>query len=123
MPSRFLITTFSDLTKIHFHDFKSLYWGELASLTKHKSGSETGLGQINYETAFIRSLEHRIISLEKQLEQKQQIIEKLLINNNTQVQALLQKDKAMKPSTKGNLTVNKASLIGVNRIESEINGQ
>ena len=98
-------------------------WGELASLRKHKSGSETGHDQINYEPAFIRSLEHRIISLEKQLEQKQQIIEKLLINNNTQVQALLQNDKAMIPSTKGNLTVNKASLNGVNRIESEINGQ
>ena len=36
-----------------FHDFKEFVWGELASLRKHKSGSETGRDQIHYETAFI----------------------------------------------------------------------
>ena len=106
-----------------YHDFKEFVWGELATLRNHTSESPIDHGQINYETALIRSLEHRITSLEKQLEQKQQIIEKLLINNNTQVQALLQQDKAMKPSTKENFTVNKASFNEVNRIESEKNGK
>ena len=50
-----------------------------------------------------------------QLEQMQHTIEKLLINNNTQLQSLLQKDKAMKLSTKENLKVNNASFNGVNR--------
>ena len=68
-------------------------------------------------------MENRIISLEKQLEQKQQIIEKLLINNNTQVHAPLQQDKAIKPSTKENFTLNKASFNGMNRIESGKNGK
>lgn len=46
----------------------------------------------------------------------------LSINNNTQVQALLQQDKAIKPSAKGNFAVNKALFNGVNPIESEENG-
>ena len=97
--------------------------GKLATLRKYTNGSPIGLDQINYETAFIRRLEHRIVSQEKRLEQKQQIIEKLLINNSTRVQGLLQQDKAMKQSTKENFTVSKASFNGLNGIESEKNGK
>ncbi len=63
-------------------------------------------------------MEHRILSLEKQLEQKQQIIEKLLINNNVQVQALLLMDKDTKKPTKENDTMKKVPLNGDN--ESKI---
>eukprot|EP00112_Aurelia_sp_Birch-Aquarium-sp1_P016513 Seg3755.1 transcript_id=Seg3755.1/GoldUCD/mRNA.D3Y31 product="hypothetical protein" protein_id=Seg3755.1/GoldUCD/D3Y31 len=41
---------------------------------------------INYEKAFIKCLESRILSLERQLEQKQNIIEKLLIANHLKSQ-------------------------------------
>ena len=47
----------------------------------------------------------------------------LLINNNTQLQALLQQEKAMKPPTKQKFTVNKASFNGMNHIETERNGE
>ena len=50
-----------------FQDFKEFVWDELASLRNQKIGNTAG-HQI-YEKAFIRSLEHRILSLEKQLEQ------------------------------------------------------
>ena len=106
-----------------FHDFKEFVWGELASLRNQKIGNTAGPDHINYEKAFIRSLEHRILSLEKQLEQKQQIIEKLLINNNVQVQALLQMDKVTKTSTKESHTLNKASFNGDNSSKGENNGK
>lgn len=106
-----------------FQDFKEFVWGELASLRNQKIGNTAGPDHINYEKAFIRSLEHRILSLEKQLEQKQQIIEKLLINNNVQVQALLQMDKVTKTSTKESHTLNKASFNGDNRSKGENNGK
>ena len=104
-------------------DYQEFACGELETLRKHKIGSPFGHDQIDYETAFIHSLERRIISLEKQLEQKQTINEKLLINNNTQVQALLQQDKAMKPPTTNNFIVNTASFNGLNCIETEKNGE
>ena len=106
-----------------FRDFKEFVWGELASLRNQKIENTAGPDPINYEKAFIRSLEHRILSLEKQLEQKQQIIEKLLINNNVQVQALLQMDKVAKTPTKESYTLNKASFNGDNRGKSENNGK
>ena len=107
----------------NFQDFKEFVWGELASLRNQKIGNMAGPDHINYEKAFIRSLEHRSSSLEKQLEQKQQIIEKLLINNNVQVQALLQVDKVAKTPTKESNTLNKASFNGNNRSKSENNGK
>ncbi len=45
----------------------------------------------NYEKAFIRSLEARILSLERQLDQKQATIDKLLINNQLQHSQVQQK--------------------------------
>ena len=49
----------------------------------------------NYEKAFIKSLEARILSLERQLDQKQATIDKLLINSQlqTQVQQLTHKGR------------------------------
>ena len=67
-----------------FEDFKKFIHGEVLDL---KSQLETRLPSvpsaaprpvIDYERAFIKSLEHRIISLEKQLDDKQSIINKLL---------------------------------------------
>ena len=67
-----------------FEDFKKFIHGEVLDL---KSQLETRLPSapspalrpvIDYEQAFIKSLEHRIISLEKQLDDKQSIINKLL---------------------------------------------
>ena len=63
-----------------FEDFKKFIQGEVLDL---KSQLETRLPLaprhvIDYERAFIKSLEHRIVSLEKQLDDKQSIINKLL---------------------------------------------
>ena len=117
-----------------FLDFKDFVWGELASLRNQKIGNTAGPDHINYEKAFIRSLEHRILSLERQLEQnqqiferqleqKQQIIEKLLINNNVQFQALLQTDQVTKTPTKENHTLNKVSFNRDNRSKREDHGK
>lgn len=106
-----------------FQDFKEFVWGELASLKSQKIGNTPGHEHIKYEKSFIRSLKHRILSLEKQLEQKQQIIEKLLINNNVQVQALLQIDKVTKTATTESHTLNKAPFNGDNRSKSENKGK
>ena len=73
-------------------DYKTFIYGEVLNL---KSQLEKRLLSpppprpgIDYERAFIKSLEHRIISLEKQLDDKQAIINKLLaekltLNSNT----------------------------------------
>ena len=74
-----------------FEDFKRHVSTEIASLKHPKpinveDPRRTPEAGINYEKAFIRSLESRILSLEKQLEQKQNIIEKLLIANHLKSQ-------------------------------------
>ena len=50
----------------------------------------------NYEVAYIRSMEERIISLERQLHQKQDIIDKLLTSPNVERKALFV-EEAHKP--------------------------
>ena len=65
-------------------DFKKYIHSELLSIKAHvfnRSLSETvtnGSNNFNYEKMFIKSLEDRIVSLEKQLHHKQRIIDKLL---------------------------------------------
>ena len=65
-------------------DFKKFIHDQIISLTASISKKPTPEGNsplnhpINYEKAFIRSMEERILSLERQLEQKQAIINKLL---------------------------------------------
>ena len=86
-----------------FIDFKRHVCGELEAIKrKQNTGNieaDAAVG-INYEKALIKSLENRIVSLERlvqqkqeiidrQLSEKQKIIEKLLINNNIQAQAQL----------------------------------
>ena len=67
-------------------DFKNYIHSELLSIKAHifnRSLSETGtnaneVNNFNYEKMFIKSLEDRILSLEKQLHHKQRIIDILL---------------------------------------------
>ena len=61
----------------------------------HSPGLPPPLVTPNYEKAFIKSLEARILLLERQLDQKQATIDKLLINNQlqTQVQQMTHKGR------------------------------
>ena len=67
-----------------FQDFKKHVFDKISAFEAdmHKDNEKLMRNQenkpIDYERCFIRSLEHRIISLERQLAQKQAIIEKLL---------------------------------------------
>ena len=61
----------------------------------HSPGLSPPWETLNYEKAFIKSLETRILSLERQFDQKQATIHKLLVNNHlqAQVQQLTQKGR------------------------------
>eukprot|EP00794_Sanderia_malayensis_P000912 gene912-217_t len=65
-----------------FEDFKQFIHGEVLDLKSQLAtcfpSAPSAAPVIDYEQAFIRSLEHRILSLEKQLDDKQSIINKLL---------------------------------------------
>eukprot|EP00112_Aurelia_sp_Birch-Aquarium-sp1_P012342 Seg2597.1 transcript_id=Seg2597.1/GoldUCD/mRNA.D3Y31 product="hypothetical protein" protein_id=Seg2597.1/GoldUCD/D3Y31 len=66
-----------------FESFKKFIHGEVLNLKATVASRNTGStpeksSSPDYERAFIRSLEHRIISLEKQLDSKQKTIDKLL---------------------------------------------
>ena len=58
-----------------FVEFKRYTFDELAAIRSKKSADDN---ENNYVKPLLRSMEHRMISLERQLENKQRIIEKLI---------------------------------------------
>ena len=59
-----------------FLELKRYAFDELAALRSKKSTDDN---EDNYLKPLLRSMEHRIISLERQLENKQRTIEKLIV--------------------------------------------
>ena len=75
----------TDMLYNEFQDFKRHVLDEIASI-KYPPNKETEDMAKSYEKALIRSLEMRIISVEKQTEQKQSTIDKLLHIIDTHLQ-------------------------------------
>ena len=85
----------SDNLRQDFIDFKKFVHAEVLSMkawfssqTNADSGKNSGSVEPNFEQLFIKSLQDRIISLERQLNQKQQIIDKLLEERCKQIELL-----------------------------------